>query len=524
MSATNFPIHRRGFLFAAALLIPGLGLARAGSAQSWDDLTFDFDTLTEVMRGRAERPYEPPQPIEGPLADLTYALYRLISFDPEQARFAEGGSDFRLHAFHPGWLFKEPVTLYQIVDGKAQPMVFGPEDFRYFNEAAEFAERIDSLPGISGFRLHYPLNTAGVLDELISFQGASYFRALGRGSAYGLSARGLALNTATERSEEFPRFTEFYVVPPADGDESVTVYAALDSESVTGAYRFVITPGQETAVDVTARLFFRSDVAHLGVAPLTSMFLYAEANRSHFDDYRPQVHDSDGLSIRRANGDRLWRSLGNPPSLSTSYFNEVSPSGFGLHQRDRDFESYEDAGASYHLRPSVDVDFVGDWGEGAVRLVEIPTDLEINDNIVAYWTPAGEVRKGDSREYRYRLRWGMLPPDPRADLAYVASTRTGLGGPSGVPYEGNARKFVVDFRGGTLPKGEGATPILPHLSAANGEVDERTVTVFYVPETDVWRLAGDVSPDGPSTVELVAYLEADGEKLTETWLYQWRTE
>jgi periplasmic glucans biosynthesis protein len=524
MKAFDHHIDRRSLLAATAFILPVLALGRPGRAQSWADLPFDFESLTDVMRRRSETPYQAPQPLEGPLGDLTYQLYRLISFDPERARLADGGSDFRLHAFHPGWLFSEPVTLYQVVDGRASPMTFGPDDFRYFNEAAEFAEKIESLPGISGFRLHYPLNTAGVFDELISFQGASYFRALGRGSAYGLSARGLAINTATQEREEFPRFTEFYVVPPAAGDTSVTVYAALDSESVTGAFRFVITPGGDTTVDTTARLFFRSDVAQLGVAPLTSMFLYAETNRAKFDDYRPQVHDSDGLLIRRANGDRLWRSLGNPPELATSYFAETSPVGFGLHQRDRDFESYQDAGAHYQLRPSVDVDFVGDWGAGAVRLVEIPSDLEINDNIVAYWVPDGDVKKGDSREYHYRLRWGMLPPDPTADLAFVASTRTGLGGPSGVPYEGNARKFVIDFRGGTLPKGDMGSEIVPHLTAAHGEVDERTMTVFYVPEANVWRLIGDVSPDGAGATELVAYLENGNEKLTETWLYQWRTE
>ena len=521
MSAHQHHIGRRGLLRLAAALFPAAALARPSFAQTWSDRPFDFDALSDDMRRRSESPYKAPQQIEGALTDLTYQLYRLISYDPERARFADGGSGFRLHAFHPGWLFREPVTLYEVIDGAARPMTFSPEDFRYYNEAAEFAEQIDTLPGISGFRLHYPLNTAGVLDELISFQGASYFRALGRDNAYGLSARGLAINTATKNGEEFPRFTEFYVVPPAEGDRSVTLFAALDSESVTGAYRFVITPGQETAVDVTARLFFREDVEHLGVAPLTSMFLYAENNRSRFDDYRPQVHDSDGLLIRRAGGDKLWRALNNPTDLATSYFAETSPAGFGLHQRDRAFESYEDPGAGYHLRPSVDVDFLGDWGEGAVRLVEIPSDLEINDNIVAYWVPSGEFRAGDSREYAYRLRWGMLPPNPNGDLAHVAATRTGLGGQSGVPYEGDARKFVIDFRGGKLPTEGGRTEIAPHLSAAHGVVDEETVTVFYVPEADVWRLVGDVSPEGGAAAELVAWLESADEKLTETWLYQW---
>jgi glucans biosynthesis protein len=523
MNKVGSNIDRRGLLKAVGLVLPGLALGRPALANPWADRPFDFDVLSEDMRRLAESPYTAPEPLGGTLAELDYQIYRLISFDPERARFAESGSPFRLHAFHPGWLFDEPVTIYEVVDGAAHPMSFSAEDFRYYNEAAEFGEQVGELPGISGFRLHYPLNVAGVLDELITFQGASYFRALGRGNAYGLSARGLAIDTATQNGEEFPRFTDFFVIPPEPGATSMTVFAALDSESVTGAYRFVITPGQQTAVDVTARLYFRSDVAHLGIAPLTSMFLFAENNRWGFDDYRPQVHDSDGLQVRRANGDRLWRTLANPPELASSYFAETSPRGFGLHQRDREFEHYQDPGAAYHVRPSLDVDFIGEWGEGAVRLVEIPTDLEINDNIVAYWTPSGTIAAGDSREYAYRLRWGMLPPDPRDDLAYVVATRTGVGGPSGVPTDSNARKFVIDFRGGTLPDGETETDILPRFTATGGEVDADTVTVFYVPESGVWRLVGDVTPTDRNATELVAYLETQNRKLTETWLYQWRT-
>ena len=297
-------------LAALALMRPSRAAATAGEP-------FDFEVLTRRMQELASAEHSPPEQIEGPLEELTYDLYRQVAFDPERARWQESGSSFRLHAFHPGWLFNEPVQLYEVVDGNAERLTFSVEDFRYFNDAQAFAERIEDLPGVSGFRLHYPLNTTGVLDELVSFQGASYFRALGRDTAYGLSARGLAINTATDEAEEFPRFSDFYVVRPQPGDRSVVVFAALKSPSVTGAYRFVVTPGRETTMDVTARLFFRSGVSQLGVAPLTSMFLYSELNRSSFDDYRPQVHDSDGLVIRRAGGDRLWRSLGNPPRLAT---------------------------------------------------------------------------------------------------------------------------------------------------------------------------------------------------------------
>lgn len=484
---------------------------------------FSFDVLSAAMQARAGEPYEPPQAVSGFANDLTYDQYRRINFRPERARWADDGRLFRLQAFHLGWLYDAPVGLYEVVDGVVRPLEFSTDDFDYGagpeGEAAVPIEPGLPLPGVSGFRLNTPLNQAGMFDELVAFQGASYFRALGRGNAYGLSARGLAIDTATGEEEEFPTFTAFYAVRPAPGERTATIYAALDSESVTGAYRFVITPGRETVMDVTARLYFRRDVAHLGLAPLTSMFLYAEANRSRFDDYRPQVHDSSGLRIRRASGDVLWRALANPPRLATSYFAEAAPLSFGLHQRDREFADYQDLGARYQDRPSVEVDLLGDWGVGAVRLVEIPSDLEVNDNIVAYWAPRDPVPAGSARSYDYRLRWGMLEPEPDARLAYVLETRTGLGGVSGVSSDGRARKFVIDFRGGRIGELGADAPLVARLSAAHGEIVAQALS--KVEGTNIWRLVADIIPAPGATMELVAFIEGYDERLSETWLYQW---
>ncbi|MFD2172664.1 glucan biosynthesis protein [Rhodobacter lacus] len=484
---------------------------------------FSFETLTDTMRALAAAGPDAPATLpDSFLSKLTYDLYRLIRFDPERARFSDvENSHFLLHAFHMGWLFKEPVLLYQVENGMAQPMEFGTDDFIYERESRDKVPEHIPLPGVAGFRLHAPLNRPDLFDELVAFQGASYFRALGRNSAYGLSARGLAVNTGLSVAEEFPRFTKFWVQRPESGSETITVWAALESASLTGAYRFVITPGFETVMDVTARLFFRADVEQLGIAPLTSMFLFAERNRAAFDDYRPNVHDSDGLGITRADGDVLWRALANPPRLASSYFSETAPKSFGLYQRDREFDHYQDDAAHYEKRPSCVVEPMGDWGKGIIRLVEIPSDLEVNDNIVAFWIPDTPAQAGESREFSYRLRWGDIPFDPADERAHVKETRAGEGGVSGVENTNGTRKFVIDFVGGlmdALPH-DAADDLTIVASAMNGEI---VTKVLSRNQTDgIWRLVLDVRPTGGDTVELAAHIAGYGRKLTETWLYQW---
>ncbi|MEO6298021.1 MAG: glucan biosynthesis protein, partial [Paracoccaceae bacterium] len=430
---------RRALLSAAAILGPAAlffpGSLRAqvsGTAPDAAPQQFSFDILSDQMKTLAATPYATAPVPEGFLGTLTYDDYRLIRFRDDHARWTEDGSNFRLAAFHMGWLFTEPVVVYEVADGQATEMRFSTDDFEYLNDLATRVPDHAALPGVAGFRLNYALNRPDKLDELASFVGASYFRALGRNSAYGLSARGLALNTATSQGEEFPRFSNYYLERGPAGSQTLTLYATLDGPSVTGAFRMVIEPGNTTLMDITARLFFRKDVEELGVAPLTSMFLYSEKNRAKFDDYRPNVHDSDGLRIQRSDGDVIWRPLNNPPQLAGSYFPEVAPKSFGLYQRDRRFESYEDTGAHYERRPSLEVEPLGDWGKGFVRVVEIPSELEANDNIVAYWVPDAKAKAGDSLEIAYRLHWGDLPHDDNELLAYVYETRAGHGGVSGV--------------------------------------------------------------------------------------------
>ncbi len=487
---------------------------------------FSYDWLKTRMQERAAIPHEPPAALESFLEDLDYDGYRKIRFHVDQARWADAPLSFQVHPFHPGWLYREPVIIHEVVDGQATEMTFSTNDFEYLNDLAAKVPEHAVLPGIAGLKINHPLNRADVFDELITFVGASYFRALGRDNSYGLSARGLALNTWLDGPEEFPRFSEFWLERPVPGAQQLTLYAALDGTSVTGAYRFTITPGANTVVEVDANLTFRTAIPQLGLAPLTSMFFFAEHSEKAFNDYRPQVHDSDALKIIRQDGDVLFRPLNNPPRVASSYFADPGLQSFGLVQRDRRYTDYQDAGARYHDRPSVLVEPLGGWGPGAVRLVEIPAALEIEDNIVLFWVPDQAPQAGETRSYRYRMHWGALPPKPEATLAWVSGTRAGLGGPAGVPIESeNLRKFVIDFEGGLLGASPEEAEVIPVVTASAGEVVE--TTLFKVSEAEstapngLWRLVIDIDGGAEPLIELSAHVAGFGRKLTETWLFQW---
>lgn len=512
-------LSRRTFLktAAAAVLLSSTSLTRPAFSKS---ATFSFDALTERMRARAEEPFEPDtRALPDAYAALNYDGYRKVQFDVTKARWAGNAAGYEVHAFPLGWLYKDPVRIAEVVDGEARPFDFSLADFKVYDDVVD-----EPFPGAAGFRINYPLNKPDAMDELVSFLGASYFRALGRGNIYGLSARGIAVNSWVEGPEEFPHFSEFYLERPSPG-KPLVAYAALEGASITGAYRFEITPGseaaQETVMDVTARLFFRADIQELGIAPLTSMFLFAEANRGGYDDYRPQVHDSNGLLLAREDGEIYWRALNNTPALGNSYFWENNPRAFGLYQRGREFETYQDAGAHYERRPSARVEPKGDWGQGSIRLIEIPAKLEAEDNIVAFWVPAEPVKAGEEREFSYRLIWGNLDPNPDDALAHVVDTRGGKGGFSGVESENGLRKFVVDFKGKALDAAVDPNRAFDVVAAATGG---RVVssTLAKVEANGVWRLVLDVMVESEAPVELRAYLVGGGKRLTETWLYQWR--
>ncbi|NRG16927.1 glucan biosynthesis protein [Rhizobiales bacterium] len=524
-------MDRRAFLANCSAII---GLISAGNVirvpavqaienSSVDGFEFSWEWLVERARERANEAYDPPSSeIPEAIANLSYDQHRAIRFRPQNALWGDGDANFELHAFHPGWLFKTPVRIFEVDGGNARRLMFSAADFEYRHPLDEKAFDGLRLPGVAGFRLHYPLNTTDYRDELIAFLGASYFRALGRGNVYGLSARGLAVDTAAGTDEEFPKFTRFFIEKPETGAREIRIYAELDSPSVAGAYSFVVSPGAETTVDVDARLFLRDDVSRLGIAPLTSMYLFGENDDTGFDDYRPEVHDSDGLAILRDDGKRIWRPLSNPRKLSLSFFGERNVRGFGLLQRDRAFDSYLDTEARYERRPSLWIEPIGDWGAGAVMLAEIPSGREVNDNIAAFWIPQARAEAGAEFTFRYRMTWaGDVEGD--AAKARVVRTRTGHGGTAASEIDPDHRKFVVEFAGGGIEKLGVDSPLTAKTEVSGAEI--RHQDLQKLEQTGNWRLIVDVEREDTDTpVELRSWLLLENRLVSEIWSYQWNGE
>lgn len=480
---------------------------------------FSFDALSAAMRERAALPFEQPaDDLPALVRDLDYDSYRRILYRRDRTVWAEEPGQFHLQAYFPGFLYQATTRLH-VGDGHAfRLLAFTSADFEFLAPLDPAAFDGLELPGVAGFRLNAPIDRPDLFDEVVSFLGASYFRALGRDNRYGLSARGVAINTATSVAEEFPRFTDFYIVRPSPSDERIVLYAALESPSLTGAYAFTIAPGRHTVIDVVKRLYFRGSVERLGIAPLTSMYFFGENQGPARDDFRPEVHDSDGLAIVRANGERLWRPLRNPSSLALSYFQEASPKSFGLLQRDRDFDHYQDVGARYEARPSLTIEPMGDWGRGVVQLVEIPTDSEANDNIVAFWVPEERPEAGSAYEFRYRMRWGDLD-EMTAELAVVSDSFAGIGGNAAETGNSNFRRFEINFSGGTAANLASEQRMEPLLDLP-GNARTQHVGVSRLPDGG-WRLSLELERVEPGPIEMRARLTFAGRVLTETWLYQW---
>jgi glucans biosynthesis protein len=481
---------------------------------------FTYANVQQLARERAAHEYrQTPQNLPASLANLTYDQYRDIRFRPASALW-RGQALFEVQFFHRGYRVRQRVNVFEVTPAGAGLVEYSPRLFTFGHLLK--TPKLSTEVGFAGFRVHYPLHTPGYKDELLVFLGASYFRVLGRNQHYGASARGLAIDTAAQSGEEFPTFTDFWLVRPQPTDRSLIIYALLDSKSVAGAYQFEVRPGEITQVEVHSDLYPRRSIAKLGVAPLTSMYLYGEDGTGrHFDDFRPQVHDSDGLMSETGHGQWIWRPLSNPRDLRVNRFVDENPHGFGLAQRDRNFAHYEDVESQYQSRPSYWVQPLGNWGKGGVELVEIPSDEEIHDNMVAYWVPDQAVAAGKPLSFAYLLsafaeypRW---PPGGR-----VIATRSGnpaVGDNKG-RFGPGARRMLIEFAGGELEGLDSNQPVKAELSADNGQIE--ALTVQRVPQSGSWRIAFVVTPRPKKpVVDMRCYLTLYGEVLTETWVYQW---
>ena len=470
---------------------------------------FDFSNVERKAQALAAQPYaRGDNNLPAAFSALGYEQYREIRHRKEATLWREEKLPFQVQLFHRGFMFRERVDINQIDQGAAQRLPYTPELFDFGTLTLPAATDM----GFAGFKLLFPLARDENFQEIVVFLGGSHFRAAGLEQSLGLSARGLAVDAGLAKMEELPAFREFWLEKPAADADQLIVYALLDGPSLSGAYRLAIRAGLELSIAVTAHLYFRNTVERLGIAPLNSMFDHGENTSRPVNDYRPEVHDSDGLLLASGENDWQWRPLDNPRKLRIGHFPADNPVGFGLMKRDRNFDHYQDLEARYHRRPSVWVERQGEWGPGKLTLIEIPRNKDPIDNIVAFWTPENRTGAGKDFSLQYRLHFTMEDP-PAPPLGRVAATRVDTGGKAG------ARRFMIDFQGGALPHLSPAARIEGEVSATFGRPENARVQKNL--ETGGWRLSFELTPEksAPRPVELRARLKTGHDVLTETWLY-----
>ncbi len=479
---------------------------------------FDYADVKGKAQAAAQQPYQVRPSVDIPeIKALDYDRYQHIDFKDERALWADSSSRFRIQLFHLGLYFQKPVRIHEIVDGEAHEVPFDPDLF-HFGASGVDAVTLPRDLGFAGFRINFAKDWD---RDVAAFLGASYFRAVGFDWQYGLSARGLAIDTGLPKGEEFPDFTEFWLEKPKKKSNTLVVYALMDTPSATGAYKFVITPGETLAMDVDATIYPRQEISDVGIAPLTSMFQFAENDRRPgvSDDWRHEIHDSDGLSIWNGSGEWLWRPLVNPAHPRLNSHLDNSPKGFGLMQRDRAFDHYQDDAVFYDKRPNLWVEPKQNWGKGAIKLLELPTVDETFDNIVAFWQPQEPLHPGREYLYSYRLYWGINAP-VAPTLSRVVATRAGIGGNVGQERRYFSRRFVLDFEGDVLGSLAEDAPIEPVVTCSRGRVE--FVHARRLPGGNVVRAMFDLVPDHTGeAIDVRLFLRSGDQALSETWLYQY---
>lgn len=519
-------MHRRDVLkmMSVAAFLNAATVAAAQRSRSAEELhylseaqPFDYAALKGRARALAAQPYQAAQNrLPAEVKQLDWDQYQSIRFRPDHELWADEHTRFTIRFFHMGLYFELPVRIHALRNGLAREIAYDAAMFDHGKSGLAGVALPPDL-GFAGFRV---LMRSDPERDIAAFLGASYFRAVGGEKQYGLSARGLAVDTGLPRPEEFPRFTDFWLERPQPASDRLRVYALLDSPSISGAYRFDIVPGDTLIMDVDTALYPRKAVERVGIAPLTSMYLHGENDRRVAIDWRPEIHDSDGLALWTGNGERIWRPLSNPERLAFNTYRDENPRGFGLMQRDRDFAHYQDDGAFYNRRPSLWVEPRTGWGKGEVALVEIPTADETFDNIVAFWHPARKPQPGEEMLYSYRLHWGARTPGMPA-IGHVVATHTGIGGVVGRPRSYYSRRFVVDFAGEAFARLPAKAEVEAVITASRGEVEITSARPLH--PIKGYRAMFDLKPtdERPDPINLRLYLRHDGKALTETWVYQW---
>lgn len=484
--------------------------------------TFTYEDVVRRASDVASKSYEAPPQIPRFLRELSYNDYQNIRFNPDKSLWQEGKSKFQVMLVPPGLFYTHTVKI-NVVDVQGKKLLpFQTELFNF--DDSELAKQMPRDLGYAGFKLTYPLREPSTQNQFLVFAGASYFRGVGTDNQWGISARGVAIDTGLPSGEEFPSFVEFWLVRPTSGADEMVVYGLLDGPSMAGAYQFTVEPGNPLQVKVKATLFPRENIHLLGVAPLTSMFYYGENTSRPRGEWRAQVHDSDGLLIQNGSTNEwLWRPLINPKNLEMDYFATENVRGFGLLQRDEHFSEYHDLGARYHERPSLWVEPQGDWGKGSIVLVQLPTPMETNDNIVAFWTPEAPVEAKKPLSFSYHLNFGdaRIANEP---MGQTMNTFVGDGNIVGGGEKKNAYRVIADFSGGVLDKVSPGASVSGVVSAQDGgEILEHYVE--YNAPLKAWRLSVLVQPEKNKPLVMRAFLiekhaTKEDKTLTETWTYR----
>lgn len=510
MTVSSFSVPRTpGKRLRSALLAGSALVCLFSASQLW---AFSLDDVAAQAKDLAAKKYEAPKSnLPAVFRDMKFADYQKIQFRSDKAEWVNDKTPFHLSFYHQGMHFDTPVKINEVTASSVNEIKYDSSRFDFGD--LQFDPKATEQLGYAGFRVTYPINRGDKQDEVMTLLGASYFRVIGKGQVYGLSARGLALDTALPSGEEFPRFTQFWVEHPNPDDKQLIIYALLDSPRSTGAYRMVLRPGTDSVLDVQSRVFLRDHVSRLGVAPLTSMFLFGANQPSKVLNYRHELHDSSGLSIHAGNGEWIWRPLNNPKHLAVSNFMVENPRGFGLLQRGRDFSRYEDLDDRYDKRPSAWVEPRGDWGKGTVDLVEIPTADETNDNIVAFWSPEKMPEPGQPLEHNYRIHWTLDESELHSpDIAWVKQTMRSTGDikqSNLIRQPDGSVAFLIDFEGPVLKSLLEDAKVRSQVSVGdNADLLENSVR--YNPVTQGWRLTLRVKvKDTSRSVEMRAALVQD---------------
>lgn len=505
--------------FKTGYLIVATSVALLLSGPSSAATPFNFQHVTQIAQELAQQPYETPKAVPSSLSKLSYDEYQQVQFLPQHRLWQKSDTDLQVSLIAPGLYYKYPVQINIVDAAGIHPLAFHKD---WFSWPDKLADKLPDGLGYAGFKLTFPLNAADAHNQFLVFAGASYFRAVAKDQRFGLSARGLALNTGLPTGEEFPSFTRFWLVRPSPDAQGMKFYALLNSKSLAGAYEFTVYPGAPTRIKVRSHLFIREPIKLLGLAPLTSMFYYGENTPRPAGAWRPAVHDSGGLLIHNGTGEWLWRPLINPTSLQLDYFSVDAVKGFGLMQRNTRFSDYEDSKDRYDLRPSAWVTPQGDWGDGHVVLVQIPTKAETNDNIVAFWSPKEEPKAGAEYQLDYTLTVGR-PSLPEEDMAQAVTTLIGNAQDTAEPHAtkktpAGALRIVVDFAGKALEELAPDAQVDAVVTGLDGtKVLKKSIQVVKSP--DLWRLSMQVVPPKEKPLRLRAYLKQGAETLSETWTY-----